>query len=68
MRVSDTGPGVSAEIREKLFEPFVTGRSDGTGLGLALVREMARNHDGDARLVSTPQGACFEIELPWRTS
>jgi signal transduction histidine kinase len=68
LRVSDSGPGVSAEIRDRLFEPFVTGRSDGTGLGLALVREIARNHDGDARLVSTPQGACFEIELPWRTS
>ena len=68
LRVSDTGPGVAADLRDRLFEPFVTGRSDGTGLGLALVREIARNHDGDARLVSTARGACFEIELPWRSS
>ncbi|MBV8921803.1 MAG: HAMP domain-containing histidine kinase [Bradyrhizobium sp.] len=68
LRVSDNGPGVGDEIREKLFEPFVTGRPDGTGLGLALVREIARNHGGGARLVSTAQGACFEIELPWRSS
>jgi signal transduction histidine kinase len=68
LRVSDSGPGVAADVREKLFEPFVTGRSGGTGLGLALVREIARNHGGDARLVSTAQGACFEIELPWQSS
>jgi signal transduction histidine kinase len=68
LRVSDSGPGVAADVRERLFEPFVTGRSGGTGLGLALVREIARNHQGDARLVSTAHGACFEIELPWRSS
>jgi signal transduction histidine kinase len=68
LRVSDSGPGVAADVRERLFEPFVTGRSGGTGLGPALVREIARNHQGDARLVSTAHGACFEIELPWRSS
>jgi signal transduction histidine kinase len=68
LRVSDSGPGLAADIRERLFEPFVTGRSGGTGLGLALVREIARNHGGDVRLASTAQGACFEIELPWRSS
>ena len=56
------------DIRERLFEPFVTGRAEGTGLGLAFVREIARAHGGEARLVPTSQGAEFEIEVPWRTS
>jgi signal transduction histidine kinase len=64
-RVCDTGPGVPPDIRERLFEPFVTGRSEGTGLGLAVVRDIARAHGGDARLVPTSRGAQFEIEVPW---
>jgi signal transduction histidine kinase len=68
LRVSDTGPGVPDSITERLFEPFVTGRADGTGLGLAIVREIARAHGGDARLIPSPQGAVFEIELPWQAS
>jgi signal transduction histidine kinase len=66
--VSDSGPGVPPDIRERLFEPFVTGRSDGTGLGLAAVRDIARAHGGDARLVPTSRGAQFEIEVPWPKS
>jgi signal transduction histidine kinase len=66
--VCDTGPGVPHDIRERLFEPFVTGRSEGTGLGLAVVREIARAHGGEARYVPTNQGTEFEIEIPWRTS
>ncbi len=68
LRVGDTGRGVPAAIGEHLFEPFVTGRPDGTGLGLAIVREIARSHGGDARLIPSPQGAVFEIELPWQAS
>jgi signal transduction histidine kinase len=68
LRVSDTGPGVSEEVRDRLFEPFVTARSDGTGLGLAIVREIARAHHGDARLARSHSGATFEIEVPWRPS
>jgi signal transduction histidine kinase len=68
LRVADSGPGVPEALRDHLFEPFVTGRADGTGLGLAIVREIARAHDGDARLLPAPEGALFEIELPWRRS
>ena len=68
LRVSDTGHGVSEEIRPRLFEPFVTARPEGTGLGLAIVREIARLHGGDARLVSAETGAIFEIEVPWQPS
>jgi signal transduction histidine kinase len=68
-RVSDTGPGVPADVRDRLFEPFATARADGTGLGLAIARDIARAHGGEARLVSnTPSGAVFEIELPWQPS
>lgn len=68
LRVSDNGPGVDEDIRERLFEPFATARPDGTGLGLAIVREIARAHHGDARLAPAASGASFEIEVPWRTS
>lgn len=68
LRVADTGPGIAEEVRERLFEPFVTGRADGTGLGLAIVREIARHHHGDVRLVEAAGGAVFEIEVPWQPS
>jgi signal transduction histidine kinase len=68
LRVRDDGEGVPEFIRERLFEPFVTGRADGTGLGLAIVREIARAHGGEARLIPSTRGAEFEIEVPWRQS
>lgn len=68
LRVADSGPGIAEEVRERLFEPFVTGRADGTGLGLAIVREIARHHHGDVRLVDAAGGAVFEIEVPWQPS
>ena len=61
--VSDDGPGVPAEISAKLFEPLVTSKKSGTGLGLALVRRVARAHGGDAELVPSPRGASFRITL-----
>ncbi|MBN3738294.1 MULTISPECIES: HAMP domain-containing sensor histidine kinase [Burkholderia] len=66
--VSDTGPGVPAEQRDRIFEPFVTGRADGTGLGLAVVREVAAAHGGQAWLDDVPRGASFVIEIPWQPS
>lgn len=68
LRVTDNGPGVPTELRDHLFEPFATSRAEGTGLGLALVREIAFAHDGDVRYVPQDMGACFELELPWRES
>jgi signal transduction histidine kinase len=68
LRVRDTGTGVPEGIRERMFEPFVTGRAEGTGMGLAVVREIARTHGGEARYVPTTDGAVFEIEVPWRPS
>ena len=48
--VADTGPGVPPEVRPQLFEPFYTTRPDGTGLGLALCREIVRQHRGEIDL------------------
>uniref|UniRef100_A0A9E7ZKW0 histidine kinase n=1 Tax=Bosea sp. NBC_00436 TaxID=2969620 RepID=A0A9E7ZKW0_9HYPH len=63
--VRDDGPGVPAEIRERVFEPFVTGHPEGTGLGLAIAREIAGVHGAVLRLLPSERGAHFEIELPW---
>ncbi|RYX97623.1 MAG: HAMP domain-containing histidine kinase [Comamonadaceae bacterium] len=68
IRVEDNGPGVAASIEPQLFEPFATGRSDGTGLGLALAREVAYAHGGDLHYLALKPGARFELELPWRDS
>jgi signal transduction histidine kinase len=68
LRVSDTGSGIAPEVLPRLFEPFVTSRANGTGLGLALVREIAVAHGGSVRLVCAATGACFEIEIPWLPS
>ena len=60
----DDGPGVPAELRDSLFEPLVSGRADGTGLGLALSREIAREHGGELRCVSEPGHTVFSLYLP----
>jgi len=73
--VRDQGPGVPAEIRSNLFDAFVTrpvpnsGKTFGSGIGLALAREVARAHGGDLNLCDTPpdapeRGAVFELSLP----
>lgn len=66
--VADTGPGVEAELGLRIFEPFETGRPGGSGLGLSIVREIARAHGGSVRLVPGEPGGAFELDLPWRTS
>jgi signal transduction histidine kinase len=65
IRVEDDGPGVPDALVAQLFEPFATGRADGTGLGLALAREVALAHGGDLRHVALRPGTRFEMELPW---
>ena len=73
IRVSDRGPGVPEAERERIFEPFYRreGRREdrdderGVGLGLSLVRQIARRHGGDVRcLPRDGDGACFEVSLP----
>lgn len=65
VRVADTGPGIPAAIRDRLFEPFVTASGNGLGLGLALARQTVLAHGGELWLEDvTPQGACFCMRLP----
>jgi len=63
--VDDDGSGVPEALLPQLFEPFATGRADGTGLGLALAREVALAHGGELRHVARTPGARFELEMPW---
>jgi two-component system nitrogen regulation sensor histidine kinase GlnL len=64
IEVEDDGDGVPDAIAMTLFEPMVSGRPDGTGLGLALAREIAREHGGELALRPRPSGACFVLLLP----
>ena len=66
IQVTDTGPGISPEIREHLFQPFVSsGKKNGLGLGLALSRQTILDHGGDMWVESEPgRGARFYIRLP----
>jgi signal transduction histidine kinase len=65
IEVSDSGPGVPMALREKIFTPFFTTREKGTGLGLAFVREIVRDHGGDVSVSEAAGGgASFQFELP----
>lgn len=75
--VIDYGPGISAEMQEKIFDPFFTSRAKGTGLGLAVVRTVAEAHGGEAWVESKPVtgaqigskiGAKFGMRLPLITA
>lgn len=65
-QLTDNGPGIPDEIRERLFESFVTsGKKSGTGLGLAIVKRIVEEHHGTIEIDSQPgQGATFTIHLP----
>ncbi len=64
VRVSDNGPGVPPWLIARLFEPFVTGKPSGVGIGLALSRRIARAHGGDLVLEPGGPGAIFLFTLP----
>ncbi|HXT60726.1 MAG TPA: ATP-binding protein [Pirellulales bacterium] len=65
IQVSDSGPGISAEHQRHLFEPFFTTRPDGTGLGLAMCREILVQHGGQIEyLAAAGPGAAFRLRLP----
>jgi two-component system sensor histidine kinase KdpD len=66
VRISDRGPGIPHEERDRIFEPFVRGESSvGTGLGLAIARAIVEAHGGSIRVADEPGGgAAFVIELP----
>lgn len=65
IEVSDNGPGVPAQLRSRIFDPYVTSKESGTGLGLAIVTSILAEHHGDIRMYDNqPRGARFVAELP----
>lgn len=63
--LKDNGPGIPAKLQEQIFDPFYTTRTQGTGLGLAVVKAVAKAHGGDVQLESQPNRGCvFKITLP----
>lgn len=66
LEVADNGPGISEELRPRLFTPFTTTRDDGTGLGLALSQRLVERAGGEISLVDAGPGATFRVVLPRR--
>jgi signal transduction histidine kinase len=65
LRVVDDGPGIPADLRDRLFDPFATGRAGGRGLGLAIARRIVARHGGTLDLVDADHsGAAFDVRLP----
>ena len=64
--IADSGPGVAPMVRQRLFEPLISGKVSGIGLGLALVKRFIERHDGTITYAPQPgqPGARFVIELP----
>ena len=62
--IADHGPGIPHELRQRVFEPYFTTKRDGTGLGLALVRQTIEAHHGTISVAETPGGgATFSVVL-----
>ncbi|HUY88206.1 MAG TPA: ATP-binding protein [Pirellulales bacterium] len=69
IEIRDTGPGISADDQRRLFEPFFTTRPEGTGLGLAMCREILVQHGGQIEYLSETGGATFRLRLPaWQNN
>ena len=68
LKISDTGPGIPAEIQNRLFEPFFTTKKTGTGLGLAIAYGIMERHKGELKLESSPgHGTTISVILPTDT-
>jgi two-component system nitrogen regulation sensor histidine kinase GlnL len=64
IEIIDNGPGLPAGIADSIFEPFVSGRENGTGLGLALVSKIISAHEGWIEVKSRPGRTLFRVSLP----
>lgn len=67
LEVADTGPGISAEVRERIFEPFVSTKAGGGGLGLAIAKQVVDEHEGTIVFETSNAGTTFRIELDCAT-
>jgi signal transduction histidine kinase len=67
LRVRDEGPGVPAEVRDKIFDLYFSTKAEGSGIGLALAARVMQLHNGSLELEPEgPPGACFCLRFPWR--
>jgi two-component system nitrogen regulation sensor histidine kinase GlnL len=64
IEIIDNGPGVSEEIKEQIFFPMISGRKQGTGLGLTIAQNAVNGHQGTIECDSRPGDTCFSIYLP----
>jgi nitrogen-specific signal transduction histidine kinase len=64
LRVTDNGPGIAAEVRESIFDPFITTKVGGSGLGLPIVHRAVEAHAGVVLVDSSSAGTRFTILLP----
>lgn len=64
LEVSDSGPGIPADLKPRIFEPFVTGKPNGTGLGLALCQRLVEGMDGDIALLPDTPKTTFRLSFP----
>jgi len=63
--IADDGPGIPADVKDRVFDPFFTTKPQGSGLGLAIVRKIVDAHDGRIDVVSSPGGGTtFTVSLP----
>ena len=62
--ISDTGPGIPDEIRERIFDPFFTTDPNGTGLGLSITKQIITAHKGSIYPTSFPGGTVFHVQIP----
>ncbi|MFO7857516.1 MAG: ATP-binding protein [Ectothiorhodospiraceae bacterium] len=64
IQVRDCGPGFAESVMDNLFEPYVTTKTKGTGLGMAIVKKIAEEHQGSIAVENTAEGACVTLRLP----
>ncbi len=63
--VQDSGGGISSDLQQKIFQPYMTTKKQGVGLGLAITRKIVEEHDGTIRVSSEPgKGSVFTVRLP----
>jgi signal transduction histidine kinase len=62
--ISDNGPGIPDNIKDRIFEPFFTTNPQGTGLGLAITKRIVHAHKGVIKVHTVPGGTVFLIQLP----
>ena len=64
IEIEDNGSGIPEELQDYIFEPFISGKQSGSGLGLAMVASVVADHGGAISVDTSPAGSCFTLNLP----